>query len=251
MGWGLDSEREVPRHRRQDGEQTHLFGLDLQVPFQQFAFVVKEQEVGVGAVVQVVNAEHPTAFHFPVFEVLFGEERGADVCAVVGHHAVPVPRPIDVCDVPFEEVTLDGKGEGVACGVDEGGREVPPLARGPVHDDAEVVAAVKFGWEGVTVVQILKLAVGFAPCVADPAVQLAKLPLQKELGPERRAFSKDEVVVRVGAYVLVRACVLGVFHQVVQFLVVDLHRGFPFAVGAQIHEVPRAELTAALGRNQI
>ena len=29
----------------------------------------------VGAVVQVVNAEHPTALHFPVFEVLFGEER--------------------------------------------------------------------------------------------------------------------------------------------------------------------------------
>ena len=53
----------------------------------------------------------------------------------------------------------------------------PKTKRWVVRRKAEVVAAVEFGREEVAVVQVLKLAVGLAPRVANPAVQLAKLPL--------------------------------------------------------------------------
>lgn len=146
------SEREVPGDRRQDGEKADLFGLDLQVALQQVAFVVKKQEVGVGPVVEVVDAEHPTALHFSVLEILLGKEGCADVCPVVGDHSVPIARSINVSDIAFQEVALNGKGQGVACRVHKGCSKVPTIVGGPVRHNAEIVSPVELGREGISVV---------------------------------------------------------------------------------------------------
>ena len=101
---------EIPRNRRQDGKQADLFGLDLKGSFQKIPLVVKEQEEWVGSVVHVVDAEYPTAFNLGVPIVFLRIEGRADVCPVVGNHAVPISRPIDIGDPTFEEVSLNGQG---------------------------------------------------------------------------------------------------------------------------------------------
>ena len=111
--------------------------------------------------------------------------------------------------------------------------------------------SVKLGREGVAFVQVVEEPVRFAPGVPNPSVELTKFPLHKELGAVGRAGAEDEVVVGVGADVLVRACVFCVFHQVVQVLVVQLDGAFPFPIAAQIDEVTCIHLPAALWRDEV
>ena len=113
------------------------------------------------------------------------------------------------------------------------------------------MTTIELGGERVTIVEVIELSVCLAPGVADPTIQRPKFPFEEEFRAVRCSLPKNEVVVGIGSYVLVRTRVLGVFHQIVEVLVVQLYRALPLSVLTQVNEVASIQLTTSLGRDEI